>query len=585
MPNRLSLDDSSYAVIYEKAMERLREQAPWWTNTEISDPGITLLEMWAILSDMQSFYLDQIQESHYRKYLKLLGCAPDEGESAFAWVFFDNVSADCTVPEGTRLLADRMVFETEEETRLTGNRVVGFYQESGRNRANTMFMFRKNRFSLQGAVSDEKELFSFALREPAEKEFCFFVLLDERGRRNPAEPDFYMARLAWEYLTGEGWREARVLRDETAGLLYSGRVCLHMEQPMISQAGTGYVIRCRIKEGSFDAMPVLYRICLNACRVSQKNTLCREERVLLAKEKNTIALKSYAAKTGELRLFRKRGKNMWQEITEECVLEPPITPERQERSVHLIPNKPGQGDTVIKIVCSIRGTEEEYGPCHITGVTSQQLALPWESVMRSSVKLMLRSHTGSCLYRECAGVEPEEDRYEYAWHWQENEAVIVLGDGRHGDIPKEAEDGLLLTSLALWEGEKGNVSIGRIAQWERPELFPDITCANLMPGKGGRNRRKPSEQFAAIKDMFQRQNRMVTEEDISRLAMETPGLMLREARAEWKDGMTVVTIFPAKPLNDRYCQEKYINSTLRYLEQYRMAASRIRVVIGEGANP
>lgn len=86
MLEEMKLDDGSYGEIYEKAMGRLRAQAPWWTHREVSDPGITLLEMWALLFDMQSFYLDQVQEEHYRKYLKLLGMEPDEGRQAFVWV-------------------------------------------------------------------------------------------------------------------------------------------------------------------------------------------------------------------------------------------------------------------------------------------------------------------------------------------------------------------------------------------------------------------------------------------------------------------------------------------------------------------
>ena len=85
MPGQISLDDSSFEELYGQAMKRIRRQAPWWTHTEVSDPGIMLAEMWAMLTDMQSFYLDQVQESHYRKYLKLLGIRPEEGECARTW--------------------------------------------------------------------------------------------------------------------------------------------------------------------------------------------------------------------------------------------------------------------------------------------------------------------------------------------------------------------------------------------------------------------------------------------------------------------------------------------------------------------
>ena len=127
MLEKLKLDDSSYNSIYEKAIQRIETQAPWWTHRETADPGITLLEMWALLCDMQSFYLDQVQESHYRKYLKLLGILPEEGQYASAWVLFDGITEDTLLPEGTRLLADTMIFETVREVKLTANRLIAFY--------------------------------------------------------------------------------------------------------------------------------------------------------------------------------------------------------------------------------------------------------------------------------------------------------------------------------------------------------------------------------------------------------------------------------------------------------------------------
>ncbi len=121
MLEKISLDESSYESVYENAVTRIQKAAPWWTHREASDPGITLLEMWSVLADMQSFYLDQVQESHYRKYLKLLGIPLQEEKCASAWVSFEEVARDCRIPRGTKLTADKMVFETEEEEELTAN--------------------------------------------------------------------------------------------------------------------------------------------------------------------------------------------------------------------------------------------------------------------------------------------------------------------------------------------------------------------------------------------------------------------------------------------------------------------------------
>lgn len=573
MPEQISLDDSSFDLIYEKAREHLQTQASWWTHREISDPGITLLEMWSLLTDMQSFYMDQIQESHYRKYLKLLGIRPDEGENAAVWIFFDGVTEDCTVPRGTKLLADRMVFETKEEAELTSNRIRGFYQESGKNRAGDMQMFRKNRFRLQ----EGEALFSFSLEKAvaADGKLPFFVLLDERIKRNPAPEDFYMVRLVWEFWTREGWREARVEKDETRGLLYSGCICLWMDQTMEHRERTGFEIRCRIIEGAYDVMPALYKVCLNVTKAVQKNTLCCQESAEFTKTCHRVQLNGYLAKTGEVRVFRELGGDRWEDITGKCVIGSPVSSECRKRYAEY----PGEGK--VKLLCSAWGFLEEYGPWTIAGTASQTIALPWENLKRSSVELMLRQGRDTGIYRIYRRVEPEEERYENAWHWQEEENVIVLGDGRHGDIPLACENGLRFASLVLWEGDRGNAAIGAIGQWERPDLFPGITCTNFMTAKGGRNRRNPSRQFAEAKAALLLQKRMATEEDIRQLAMETPGLPLRDAKAEWKEGLLTVTIFPWAALNSGYCSERYCTLVERHLESYRLAGSRIKVRIAE----
>lgn len=573
-----TLDDSSYRAVYEKALERLQRQAPWWTHRELTDPGITLLELWALLADMQSFYLDQVQESHYRKYLKLLGICPDEGECARAWIFFDHVEEDCMIPRGTKLLADRMVFELEEDTALTSNYLTDFYQGDDRNRIDVMRMRRKSSFVLTEHKNRKNPLFTLGLKYAVGEgqEITFFVLLSEQDGRNPVAGEFFMARLAWEYRTKKGWRETEVVFDETRGLLYSGRICLRVDGEM---TGTekGYAIRCRIREGSYDVMPVLYKICLNTGRAIQRDTQCCEESFVLSSRQPRAVLQSYLAKTGEVQVFIRRGEERWEDITGDCDIDPPITAEHRMRCVRPAEKYLADKETEYRIVCYTQEMQRQYRPCRITGVTSQQLALSWQGIMKGQVKLMLRQGTGSRLYREYRQQEPEETRFDNAWHWQEGD--IRFGDGRHGGIPEEAEDGLLLTSLMLYAGEEGNVAIGKIKTWENPELFGNITFRNMMAGRGGRDGKKPSDQFREAGELLVRENRLVTEEDICRLAVETPGLLIQRAQAEWRDGVTRVTIVPKKALSNRYCVKKYESETAKYLEQYRIAAGRLQIAV------
>ncbi|MCM1192397.1 MAG: hypothetical protein NC123_10760 [Butyrivibrio sp.] len=564
----LKLDDSSYSKMWEKAAGRLQEQADWWSHRGLSDPGVTLLELWAVLCDMQSFYLDQVQESHYRGYLKLLGREPDQGSCARAWVLFQEVAEDCVLPAGTKLLANALIYEIPETTELTGNVICELFRGADNYRVSAMLLSRK--YSLE--LKRSEVLFSFWLKKPlrAGQRVWFYVLLEKREQSNPPAPGFSQVRLAWEYKTAHGWREARTLKDETYGLLCSGGICLETDRPMEAGEG-GCKIRCRVVEGEYDKMPTLFKISLNAVEAVQKSTLCCQEYGAFSRACGRAELQSYLGKTGEIRVFAGQGDGFWKEITDKCRIEPPVTAEGQSRYVYF------QGEARVKFVCSAAGFAEEYGPCPVTGVTGQRILLPWKNVLRDSAELMLAQGEEG-LYREYRRTEPEEIRFPNAWHWGEEENEIVLGDGRHGDIPEASERGLLLTSLALFEGERGDVSIGRIRQLERPELFPKMSCSNPMSGGGGRNRKRPSEQFRELAGGLAGLNRIVTEEDAKELAGKTPGLLVRNTEAKWKDNKLVVTVTPRVSLKE-CCREQYRNAVERYLEQYRPAGIAIRVEI------
>lgn len=580
MPGQISLDDSSFEELYGQAMKRIRRQAPWWTHTEVSDPGIMLAEMWAMLTDMQSFYLDQVQESHYRKYLKLLGIRPEEGECARTWVFFEQVGEERAVPAGTKLLADGLVFETEEEVWLAKNDLVGFYLERGRNLIRKMKLSRKSSF----ALGQGEQLFSFALEEPPApgKIFSFFVLMKEYPKRRD-DKDFRLVRLGWEYRTKEGWREAQVVRDDTRGLLCSGLICLRMDTPMSGEGENGYEIRCLVREGDFDVRPVLYKLYLNAVAAVQRDTLCCREEFLFTKDVHRVALQSYLARTGRLWILRKRTDGpgtedgeLWENITDSphIRLDPPVTPECPERYLTYA------GEGQVRVVCSDARIAPKELVREVTGISSQQITMPWNNrVLRSGTEIML-GQGGKGLYRRCRRAEPEEDRYGNAWHWKDGENVIVLGDGRHGEIPPPSVDGLHFVSLVLWEGEKGNVAVGRITGWERPELFPGVVCLNRLPARGGRDCKIPSEQFREVGKQFSDSGRMITGADMEILAMRTPGLLLAKAHAGWRDGVLEVTLTPQNKLSS-YCEECYRRQAERYLEQYRIAGTRMRIEIGK----
>jgi hypothetical protein len=73
MPLQLpNLDDRRYADLVEEARSLIPTYAPEWTNHNPSDPGITLIELFAFLSEMLLYRLNRVTAANILSFLKLL---------------------------------------------------------------------------------------------------------------------------------------------------------------------------------------------------------------------------------------------------------------------------------------------------------------------------------------------------------------------------------------------------------------------------------------------------------------------------------------------------------------------------------
>ncbi|MGB7922521.1 MAG: hypothetical protein WCF57_04695 [Pyrinomonadaceae bacterium] len=69
LPN---LDDRNYRELVEEARALIPKHAPEWTNHNPSDPGITLIELFAYLTEMLIYRLNQVSDANILTFLKLL---------------------------------------------------------------------------------------------------------------------------------------------------------------------------------------------------------------------------------------------------------------------------------------------------------------------------------------------------------------------------------------------------------------------------------------------------------------------------------------------------------------------------------
>ncbi|MDG0812939.1 hypothetical protein [Cohnella rhizosphaerae] len=78
---KLPLDDRTYESILQEARQGIQRRLPEWTDENAHDPGMTMLELFAWISEMQQFYLSRVPDRNRRKFLELLGESPPAGDA------------------------------------------------------------------------------------------------------------------------------------------------------------------------------------------------------------------------------------------------------------------------------------------------------------------------------------------------------------------------------------------------------------------------------------------------------------------------------------------------------------------------
>ncbi|MAS44934.1 MAG: putative baseplate assembly protein [Rhodobacteraceae bacterium] len=110
------LDPRGYREILNEAIRRIPAHNPEWTNHSDSDPGITLLQLFAFMAESVIYRANRIPERNRLKFLRLLGVTLRPASSARGLVAFSRPAGPleaATLSGGVALTAARIPFRTE----------------------------------------------------------------------------------------------------------------------------------------------------------------------------------------------------------------------------------------------------------------------------------------------------------------------------------------------------------------------------------------------------------------------------------------------------------------------------------------
>ena len=127
----INLDDRSFDDLVEEARRLIAQTCPEWTDLSPGDPGMTLVEVLAHLTEIMLYRLNRVPEKNFIAFLGLIGVKlhpPSAAETRLCFRVRRPAARNIEIPRGTRVTSARAgagsepaVFATAEPVTISTN--------------------------------------------------------------------------------------------------------------------------------------------------------------------------------------------------------------------------------------------------------------------------------------------------------------------------------------------------------------------------------------------------------------------------------------------------------------------------------
>jgi predicted phage baseplate assembly protein len=262
------LDDRHFQEIVDEAKKRIPHYCKEWTDHNVSDPGITLVELFAWMTEIILYRLNQVPDRHYIKFMEMLGITLQGPVPAKVPVTFWLSAPQANpvlIPTGTEVASTQtetepsIVFTTDVDFRvvLPELSVIASRISTDDNKR----VFREQNLRRLEAGFEGFEVFSSlpkiddALYFGFENDLSHHILgfemdFDPAGGAgvDPTLPPYI-----WEASTGQTdarWQACDVELDTTRSMNEAGRIHIHL--PRLGKYDVNskelYWVRARVRE-------------------------------------------------------------------------------------------------------------------------------------------------------------------------------------------------------------------------------------------------------------------------------------------------------------------------------------------------
>ena len=328
LPN---LDDRRWADLVDEGRSLIPVYAPDWTDHNVHDPGITLIELFAWIAEMDLYQLNRISDAHKLKFLELVGVRPEPPRAAQGVLSFSlkagaahrklkaNTVVACKDPFGEQTqfrLLEPVTISPGELASVQFKDSKGFQDLTARwQRHETIPVFGDYAalgtefylgfteplepgkplsifFRFAGGHSSNEERLRLIKEEKARSKRCPHAgdCIDEGGENGSQQSSekyrkvlrLDRVRLVWEYFAEVNGQPRWLQLDSNAGHLEDGTRSLTLDGSVsfrVSRETTPrqlghapialHYLRCRFDAGAYDAPPILTSLIMNSAAVEQ----------------------------------------------------------------------------------------------------------------------------------------------------------------------------------------------------------------------------------------------------------------------------------------------------------------------------
>jgi hypothetical protein len=634
------LDDRRWVDLVDEGRALIPVYAPQWTDHNIHDPGITLMELFAWLTEMDIYRVNRIPEAHRLKFLALVGITPNPPQPAQTVVSLTlrDGNTEIELPastefEGRDPFGQIIRYRTLQDITIVPGKLAAIQTRNEKGSADLTSRFERVEV-LEIFGNDPKPgaslYLGFSAPLPMDTQVSlFFTIYDARNNENERErireeraqqlkackrhfspvpfsdPEHnspvpfsesvhHSVRTVWEFLNDQGiWQCLDPLSDQvvdkTRAFTLDGAVHIKVPSEMMKKRigpvdRDFYYIRCRFIEGAYDKPPLVLFPAFNGVDCEQAVSPDKPITWTIAADAVIQGSEPSSGNSARFRLSFNENK----EISELTF----INENNREIPSFLIldytaPSGGSTGKLSVEAEFLGYGMEKPNQEFFLSQKPAHYEGFQFFTLEKDNwLKWHIRSDFDA------------SDRDDAHIIVDFTEGKITAGDGENGRvIPKGIP---AIVTYRFTHAEAGNLKAGAVNQladtFHNRSLLGNIidiqqqltSIMNTLPVTGGEAEETADQAAGRALQLREKPMRAVTLEDYETLTRETPGVSIARVSARSNihpsfpciraQGINTVIILPFLPVDKPFPSRGLIQAVTAYLSRRRVIGSRVFVI-------